>query len=175
MCRGNKGGFFMAGNYTQHYQLSQWQPQDRVLRTEFNQDNARLDGALLGLEERKAERTALTALAEAVAGKYGDDRRLFEFGSYVGDGGEGLRSIPVSFRPSFLILFNQNPKAGQYTYICALGCETAQCAIAASTGSCIQTELFHFTPQGVQVRGGILGLEYGFNTYGVSYQFAAIR
>ena len=46
MCRGNKGGFFMAGNYTEHYQLSQWQPQDQVLRTEFNQDNARLDGAL---------------------------------------------------------------------------------------------------------------------------------
>ena len=36
----------MAGNYTEHYQLSQWQPQDRVLRTEFNQDNAKLDGAL---------------------------------------------------------------------------------------------------------------------------------
>ena len=36
----------MAGNYTQHYQLSQWQPQDRVLRTEFNQDNARLDAAI---------------------------------------------------------------------------------------------------------------------------------
>ena len=36
----------MAGNYTEHYQLSQWQPQDRVLRTEFNQDNARLDSAL---------------------------------------------------------------------------------------------------------------------------------
>ena len=36
----------MAGNYTEHYQLSQWQPQDRVLRTEFNQDNARLDAAI---------------------------------------------------------------------------------------------------------------------------------
>ncbi len=36
----------MAGNYTEHYQLSQWQPQDRVLRTEFNQDHAKLDGAI---------------------------------------------------------------------------------------------------------------------------------
>ena len=36
----------MAGSYTEHYQLSQWQPQDRVLRTEFNQDNAKLDGAI---------------------------------------------------------------------------------------------------------------------------------
>ena len=51
MCRGNKGGFFMAGSYTEHYQLSQRQPQDRVLRTEFNQDNARLDGALHALAE----------------------------------------------------------------------------------------------------------------------------
>ena len=41
----------MAGSYTEHYQLSQWQPQDRVLRTEFNQDNAKLDGALHALAE----------------------------------------------------------------------------------------------------------------------------
>ena len=45
----------MAGNYTQHYQLSQWQPQDRVLRTEFNQDNAKLDGALHTLAQLAEE------------------------------------------------------------------------------------------------------------------------
>ena len=59
----------MAGNYTEHYQLSQWQPQDRVLRTEFNQDNARIDAALKDLEDTKAEQAAVDSLTTAVAGK----------------------------------------------------------------------------------------------------------
>ena len=36
----------MASGQTEHYNLSQWQPEDKVLREEFNQDNAKLDEAL---------------------------------------------------------------------------------------------------------------------------------
>ena len=31
---------------TQHYQLNQWDPEDRILRVEFNGDNAAIDAAL---------------------------------------------------------------------------------------------------------------------------------
>lgn len=31
---------------TQHYQLNQWDPEDRILRVEFNDDNAAIDAAL---------------------------------------------------------------------------------------------------------------------------------
>ncbi|NBI10538.1 hypothetical protein D1641_11015 [Colidextribacter sp. OB.20] len=39
-------------NTTPNYQLSQWEAEDRVLRTDFNADNAKIEAALCGLEER---------------------------------------------------------------------------------------------------------------------------
>ena len=37
---------------TEHYQLNQWDGADRVLRTDFNEDNAKIDGALHALAGR---------------------------------------------------------------------------------------------------------------------------
>ena len=39
------GGIFMA-NYTEHYQLHQWESEDSFLRTDFNADFAKIDGAI---------------------------------------------------------------------------------------------------------------------------------
>ena len=36
----------MAANYTANYNLCQWEATDQVLRTDFNQDNAKIDAAL---------------------------------------------------------------------------------------------------------------------------------
>lgn len=36
----------MSANHTANYGLSQWEGEDRVLRTDFNEDNAKLDAAL---------------------------------------------------------------------------------------------------------------------------------
>lgn len=36
----------MASKYTSGYQLSQWETGDKVLRTDFNEDNAKIDAAL---------------------------------------------------------------------------------------------------------------------------------
>ena len=44
-------------NYTENYQLNQWEQTDRVLMDDFNADNAKLDAAL------KANADAVTALA----------------------------------------------------------------------------------------------------------------
>ena len=38
----------MATNQTTNYQLNQWEPADQVLRTDFNADNAKLDGGSAG-------------------------------------------------------------------------------------------------------------------------------
>lgn len=43
----------MASNYTEHYDLCQWEPTDAVQRVEFNQGNAKLDAALAELETAK--------------------------------------------------------------------------------------------------------------------------
>ena len=39
-------------NYTEHYQLHQWEPSDSFLRTDFNQDFARID---TGIRAAKAQ------------------------------------------------------------------------------------------------------------------------
>ena len=50
---------------TEHYQLNQWDAADQVKRTDFNEDNAKLDAALAGLSSSKADSTSVNAaLAE---------------------------------------------------------------------------------------------------------------
>ena len=39
----------MATNHTTNYQLCQWEATDKVLRTDFNEDNAKIDAALSAL------------------------------------------------------------------------------------------------------------------------------
>ena len=55
----------MPTHQTEHYQLNQWEAEDKVLRTDFNADNAKIDAALAA----KAEASAVSALAQTVAGK----------------------------------------------------------------------------------------------------------
>ena len=59
----------MASSYTENYGLCQWEPGDNFVRTEFNQDNARIDAALKALEDTKAEQVAIDGLTTVVAGK----------------------------------------------------------------------------------------------------------
>lgn len=41
----------MASNYTEHYGLCQWEATDQVLRTDFNEDNAKLEEVLAKFAE----------------------------------------------------------------------------------------------------------------------------
>ena len=70
----------MPTNYTEHYALSQWEPGDKVQRTDFNADNAKIDAAL------KAEADARAALAGQLALK-GNCRIVYT--TYVGTGEYG--------------------------------------------------------------------------------------
>ena len=45
----------MASSYTSSYQLCQWEATDKVLRTDFNGDNQKIDAALAGLAEELEE------------------------------------------------------------------------------------------------------------------------
>lgn len=49
-------------NYTQNYQLHQWEPQDPFLRTDFNQDLQKIDTALDTLADQSAALEATVAL-----------------------------------------------------------------------------------------------------------------
>lgn len=57
-----KGDFIL--NQTNHYQLSQWEPTDRILMENFNGDNQKIDAAL------KANAEAIAAKADADTLRY---------------------------------------------------------------------------------------------------------
>ena len=54
---------------TEHYQLSQWDPNDQVKRTDFNEDNAKLDAALAAKAESTSVNAALAELRATDAKK----------------------------------------------------------------------------------------------------------
>ena len=51
----------MPTNHTPHYNLSQWERDDRILMEDFNEDNTKIDTALARLEETAAEHAAALA------------------------------------------------------------------------------------------------------------------
>ena len=55
----------MPSNYTPNYNLNQWEAGDRVVHTDFNADNAKIDAALA----KKADTSALNSLSKTVDGK----------------------------------------------------------------------------------------------------------
>ena len=55
---------------TTNYKLSQWEPEDRILRADFNGDNAKLDGALkVNADAIAAEQRARQAETAALANR----------------------------------------------------------------------------------------------------------
>lgn len=83
----------MPKNYTESYHLSQWEPDDKVLRTDFNEDNRRIEEALTARAESqaadKSELTSMIALRNCRVECY----------SYTGDANYNAasrRTIPTS-------------------------------------------------------------------------------
>ena len=102
----------MASNYTEHYDLCQWETTDQVQRTDFNADNAKVDAALntlAGQVAEKADGDDLAALSETVAevsaGMGNCDMELL---TYTGTGAMGQSSptrITFSVLPdAFLVV-----------------------------------------------------------------------
>lgn len=56
----------MASNHTEKYQLNQWDADDKVIRTDFNEDNAKIEAALAGLEQSKASAVLCDGLVDAL-------------------------------------------------------------------------------------------------------------
>ena len=122
----------MASNHTEHFSLNQWLPDDQVKRTDFNEDNAKIDAALNDLSgglAEKAGQAALDALAAEVA-KKATTAALeavraavpkIAVGTYTGDG-SAARVIPLPFTPKAVFVITQQSRlfiresAFYYTY-----------------------------------------------------------
>ena len=87
----------MATNHTTNYQLNQWEATDQVLRTEFNQDNAKIDGALKNHDEE------LAGLEAAINGK--GNCRIYVH-TYTGNGQYGSQNpCSVTFPAQPVLVF----------------------------------------------------------------------
>ena len=98
----------MASNHTEHFSLNQWQADDQVLRTDFNEDNAKIDSALKDLaaaQAEKADKKDLDALASEVGKKLASMPCLVT-GTYTGDGAES-RLISLGFQPKALLVMRE--------------------------------------------------------------------
>ena len=80
-------------NHTPNYNLSQWDAEDKVLHTDFNADNVKIDAALSGLASGKADAPALEALAQTLTEKVN-----ILTGRYTGDG-TASRTISLGGQP----------------------------------------------------------------------------
>ena len=110
--------FIMASNYTENYGLCQWEATDSFVRTEFNQDNARIDAALKDLEDTKAEQAALSSLSATVSGKASQSsvnslsgeialKCRVKAGTYTGNGAASQR-IDVGFSVKAVLVEREN-------------------------------------------------------------------
>lgn len=101
----------MASNHTTNYQLCQWQADDQVRRTDFNEDNAKIDAALGELRSQKADQAALNAASERISKldtavqQITADLTKITFGSYSGNDREE-RTITLGFRPKAVLILS---------------------------------------------------------------------
>lgn len=103
----------MASNHTEHFSLNQWLPDDQVKRTDFNEDNAKIDAALNDLSGGLAEK-ATTAALETVSKKLAAMPCLVT-GTYTGDGTDS-RLISLGFQPkALLVMIEEGYSARPYT------------------------------------------------------------
>ena len=103
----------MASNHTEHFSLNQWQADDQVKRTDFNEDNAKIDAALNDLSGGLAEK-ATTAALETVSKKLAAMPCLVT-GTYTGDGTDS-RLISLGFQPkALLVMTDEGYSARPYT------------------------------------------------------------
>ena len=91
----------MASNHTTNYQLCQWEATDKVLRTDFNEDNQKIDAALKSNADTLAGKADSSALAEIAA-----SIPKVAVGTYSGDGAAS-RTIPLPFTPKAVLLCDQ--------------------------------------------------------------------
>ena len=103
----------MASNHTEHFSLNQWQADDQVKRTDFNEDNAKIDAALNDLAAEVAKKAATAAL-DALSKKLAAMPCLVT-GTYTGDGTDS-RLISLGFQPkALLVMIEEGYSARPYT------------------------------------------------------------
>ena len=134
-------------NYTQNYQLNQWEKTDRVLMEDFNEDNAKIDAALSGMPR-------------------------IATGSYKGNGNasttEDIRALNCGFPPQMVIVFRDG---GGATFS---GLFVRPCEYGLSRFDSNGTVKVTWSDTGVSWSSSNGYVDYSLNTSGITYLWWAI-
>ena len=133
----------MPTNQTPNLKLSQWEPDDEVLRTDFNTDNAKIDAA--------------------VAKCFQPDNLPWVMGTYVGtaESSGGSQTIVLGFKPKFLIIVGYS---GSFGVAASWNGKTnSVSAITSSSGTGLISSELTLTDNGFQVRRS--------TSYGISVNY----
>ena len=95
----------MATNHTANYNLNQWQATDPVLRTDFNEDNAKIDAALKSLNAASQQHTTQLSQLQTSLSKHGDCKLHYTI--YEGDGSVS-RTFTFPHKPVYLFLYGRS-------------------------------------------------------------------
>ena len=122
----------MSTNHTPNYNLCQWEAEDKVLRTEFNTDNAKIDAAIKAVDRRvdgKASTASLNSLKSTVdslsqtvtqhtTALEGKGNCQLHSTTYVGTGtkGESYKNA-LSFPKKPMVVFIIGPSGERVTLI----------------------------------------------------------
>ncbi|MEG0825696.1 MAG: hypothetical protein RSG86_08140 [Oscillospiraceae bacterium] len=134
--------------------LNQWAAGDRVLRTDFNADNAKIEA---GIEAAKAAAAvAATAAANAVV--------KIVSGSFVGDN-TAPREIAVGFRPNLVIFCSANSRR-------ALKIFSAENCLSVSEGGSPCGEMTSTSSLDITDNGFLIRTDYYNATGHIGYYIA---
>ena len=97
----------MPSKQTENYHLSQWEPEDQVLRTDFNADNLAIDEALTALAAADgAEAAARQALETSLSKKGNCSIGTFTYAGTGTYGSTGPTKINFPRKPAAFIVFS---------------------------------------------------------------------
>lgn len=165
----------MASGQTTHYGLNQWQPEDAVLRTDFNADNAKTDTALNNLQQQIQTKEA--ALAAAIAGCFSPSNPFLVSGKYEGNcvsvDYEPPVTIELGFRPSLLVVMDGGEGEKDYEYGLLFGTDQSY-LIFRKNGEITYRSGLSFTSTGF-IMNIYEHSDYNFNVVGHTYWYFALR
>ena len=93
--------------HTSNYNLSQWAGEDRILREDFNADNAKIEAALANattaLAQESAARAASDTNLQNLVSALSSSSAKLHFGTYIGNNASS-QTISLGFTPSALLV-----------------------------------------------------------------------
>lgn len=94
-------------NRTNTFHLSQWEKSDRILMTDFNSDNSKIDAALAALQSGKAD----AAPVDTMLSNLENNKAELVLGVYSGNNAS-VRTITLGFQPKAVYVCTQGGTAG---------------------------------------------------------------